>query len=283
FFLIINDFIQLVDRVIKFIMFSFQFNDISVCQTVKLKHDNRFSLSFSEMKRFDQIFFCILFIFRFPDQTDDIIQNGKCLHQTFDDMHPLFCLFKFKLRPFINDFLLMIYIACQNLFQSEQFRRPVADCNHIEVIRDLQVRTLVQVVDDAFDVRIFTDFNRYSQALPVGFIPDFQNTVDFSIRTDFINLFDQICLINFEWQLGHCNQICTHQDDLNIDIRTDYDSAASDFISFLQFILPLNDAIDLKIITFHNFKNHINYDSGFIDDLKCRIDDLTKVMGGNIR
>src|SRR5699024_6387460 len=197
-----------------------------------------------------------------------------------DDMHPLFCLFKFKLRPFINDFLLMIYIACQNLFQSEQFRRPIADCDHIEVIRDLQVRTLVQVVDDAFDVRIFTDFNRYSQALPVGFIPDFQNTVDFSIRTDFINLFDQICLINFEWQLGHCNQFFTAAEIFSFDLRTDDDSAASGFISFFQFILPLNDAAGRKIRTFHNLKQLINFDSGFIDDLQCRIDDLTKVMGG---
>src|SRR5699024_7026620 len=278
FLFIAEYFPQLVDCIFKFIMLRFKFDDIRIRQPVQLEHDDGFRLGFSEIERLHQIVLGIPLVFRFPNHTDHFIQHGQCFHQPFDDVHPLFRFFEFIFRTVADHFLLMSDICFQYFFESKKLRRPVADGHHIEVIGNLEVRLLVEEVDDPLDICILPCFNDHTLAVTVCFIPDFNDAVHFPVCTDFVNLLHKVRLVHFKRQLNDDDMRLAASSCLGPHFTADDDFSLARFIGFPGLGDTLDDAARRDIRSLDDRHQFIDLHSRLIYDFECRINDFLEVM-----
>ena len=189
---VVENCLCLFDLIGKFRKLCPQLCDIRIGQTVKTQCDNCLRLRFIKSEFLHQVLLCVTLVLGLADDRNDLIKNGYSLHQTFNDMTARFHLRQFIAGTASDDFLAEINKRIKQSKQSDLNRALVNNRDVVVVVVDLQIRVLVEVVQDHIGIAVLADIRNDAQTFAVGFITDVKNTVNILAETNLIHLFDKV-------------------------------------------------------------------------------------------
>ena len=282
FFICQNGFI-ICDFSLQFRIFRIDLFFFQTLQSSQLHFQDCLCLHIRQTKAFHQSFFRI--IIACSDNSDDFINVIDGDTQTFQDMGSLFRLIQIKSCSSGHNIFLMLQIFFQSLFQIQDDRFSVNQCQHICTERFLQRCIFIQLVQDNIGIGIFFHFNDDLDIITGGCIVQIADAFHTFVFHQFCDLFDQTQFID------HVRDLCYHDTFsavvfFNLRCGTHNDLAAACSVSRTDAAL----AQDIRACgevgafdVFHQFF-HICFPAIdlVIDHADDTIDDLAQVMGRDI-
>ena len=254
-----------------------QLCDIRRGQTIQTHGDNSLCLRIAESKGLHDAALGIRLVLAGTNQCNDFIQNGYCLDQPLQYMTAVFLLFQIKTASALNHLTAMLDKGIQHRCQTHLNRTLVNDRHNIIIIGNLQIGIFIQIIQNYLSIGILFHIHNDTQTVTVTFIPDIENTLDFFVQTDIIDLFDHIALDDFIWNFRDDNLL---DGLLLLDFRlaADDDAALSGFKGFPDSFDSLNDSSGWKIRTLYVFHQLIQRAVRMLDTIHSCIDRLAQIV-----
>ena len=136
-------------------------------------------LYFRKLETFHQVGYSLVRSLGSADDADYLVDVVRCDNQTFQDVGALFRLTQVIACAADNHFVAMFNEQVNQVFQIQQFRTSVNQCDVIHAKRSLQRCHLKQLVQHHAGVRIAFYIDNDSHTFAVRFIVYVRNTVDF--------------------------------------------------------------------------------------------------------
>ena len=122
------------------------------------------------------------------DDGVEVIQRDL---QPFQDVPARLGLAKLELRPASNDLAAELDEVVENLEQRQHLRTPADDREHDDAERRLQLRVLVEVVEDDLANLTSLQVDDDPKAVTIGFVADVGNALENLLSNEFRDALDQ--------------------------------------------------------------------------------------------
>ena len=199
-------------------------------------------------------------------------------------MRPFARLAQFKLRAPRDDFAAMEQKTIKQLPKVEQTRLVIDQRHHVHTEGILQLRHLVQIVQDDFGDFAALEFNDDAHAGFVRLVAQIGNALDPLLVDQLADFFKQDALVNLVRNL-------VNDDGLTIGAALDVfkmrpgahdDASASGAVAFTHARNAVDDAGCRKVRRRHDLNQFIDADCRIVQDGQASIDDFVKVVRRNI-
>ena len=285
--LVCKNCLQSVDRLQETLIFRFDLSSFQTGQSTQTHVNDCLGLCVGEFKAFHELSLGCLDIFGTADNCDDLVDIVKRDQQTFQNMSPLLRFVEIILCPSGDDFLLMHQVVHQNIPDVHHLRFAVHQRKVDDTERILQLRMLIELVENDVGIGIPADFNADFHSLTARVIAKRCDAVDLFISDEIRDRLDEPCLVDKIGELRHKDLGLSGRLCLDPRDRPHNDLASSRTIGIFDSFPSENNGTCREIGSLYDRHKIIDRRilslDLIIDHADTRADDLPQIVRRHIR
>ena len=217
------------------------------------------------------------------DGRDDGIEMVEGNRQAFQDMGACFSLLEVVARTPRDDIFLMLDIVMKDFLEIQDLRLAVDECEHDDAEAVLQLRVLVELIEDDIGVRVAAQVDDDAHAAAVRLIVEGRDAFNLLVADELGNLLDEACLVDLIRQLRDDDARLAVRQRLNAGIRAHLDDAAARRVRLTDAVLTENQAGRREIRSLDDLHEVLNRRVRMVDEHQRAIDDLAHIVRRDIR
>ncbi len=239
-------------------------------------------LEFGELELLHQTVLRGLHIARRLDELDDRIDVVQSDDESFQDMRALLRLIQLELRASHHHGIAMGNEVLHDLLQREDLRPAVHQRQHDHAKGCLQLRVLVQIVQDHFRIRVTAEVDDDAQTVAVRFVPDVGDVLEFFLVDHVRDLFDQVRLVHLIRNLRDNNALPVVLSGFDGCAGAHHDASASGGVCAFDPFVAVDDAARRKIRRLHELHQALVVQTIVLDQRDAPVDDFSDVVRGDV-
>ena len=247
----LQDRLESLDELDRLAVFVLNLLPLESRQALQPHVQNRLRLDFGQPELLHQARLRRLDILRSPDELHDRIDVVERDDIAFEDMCPFFRLVKLELRPADDDLVPVIDEPPDHFLQREDLRPAVHKRKHDDPEGRLHLRVLVQVVEDHVGVRVAFQVDDDAEPVPVRFVPDVGDILEFLFVDEVGDFLDQVRLVDLVRDLRHDDALAVVLSRFDARLRPHHDAPASGRVCALDAIETVDDPPRREVRRFH--------------------------------
>ena len=252
-------------------------------QTLQTKVEDRLRLLLAELETFHQALTRDVRRAALADRRDDGVEVIERYGQAFEDMSARLGFRQFVLRAPRDDILLVLDVVVQHLFQREHARTAVDEREHDDAEAVLQLRVLVELVQDDVSVRVAAHVDDDAHAAAVGLVVQGRDALDRLVAHELGDLLDETRLVHLIGQLRHDDARAAARRRLDVHARAKLDDAAPRRICLTYALRAEDQSRRREIRPLDDRHKLLNGSIGTVNKHQRAIDDLAHVVWRDVR
>ena len=159
--------LELLDSLQDFLILLFDLLTLQTGQALQTQIQDSLSLFLRELETRHECFTGNISRAALTDGRDDSIQMIQRNRQAFEDMSPCLCLGQLIAGPAGNDVFLMLDVVVQDLLEVQHLRLAINQCQHDDAEAFLQLRMLIQLIQDNMGIGILAEVDDHPHTITV--------------------------------------------------------------------------------------------------------------------
>ena len=172
-------------------------------QTAQAHLEDVICLDLRKPEALDETRACLGVIARRADDGDDLVDVVERDDQTLEDVGTLLGLAQLVARATLDDVDLMIDVVVQHVLEAQDVRHAVDQREVVNAKARLQLRVLVELVEDDLRLLATLEVDDDAHALAVGLVVEAGNLRDGLLLDQIGDLLDELGLVDLVGNLGH--------------------------------------------------------------------------------
>ena len=172
-------------------------------QTAQSHLEDVICLDLRKPEALDETRACLGIIARRTDDGNDLVDVVERDDQTLEDVGTLLGLAQLVARATLNDVDLMVDVVVQHVLKAQDVRHAVDQRKVIDAEARLQLRVLVELVENNLRLLATLEVDDDAHALAVGLVVEAGNLRDGLLLDQIGDLLDELGLVDLVGNLGH--------------------------------------------------------------------------------
>ena len=216
---------------------------------------------------------------RLLDQLDDIVDVGQRNSKAFEDMAALARLFQLEHRAAGDHLAAVRDEALDQVLEVEHLGLVVDQRHHVHAEGVLQLRMLVEVVEDDLGQFVPLQFDHDAHAVLVGLVANVGNALDLLLAHQLGDPLEQGLLVHLVGQLVDDDRLAVALADvLEVGLGAHHHAAAAGAVALAHAGHAVDDARGREVRRRDDLDQLVDGDLGFCQQRKAPVDHLGEVV-----
>ena len=281
--LVREDGLVLLDGLQDFLILLLDLLALEARQALQAKVEDGLSLLLRELEARDQG--CARDVSRaaLADRRDDGIEVVEGNRQALQDVGARLCLLEVVARAPRDDIFLMHDVVVQDFLEVQDFRLAVDERQHDDAEAVLQLRVLVELIEDDVRVRVAAQVDDDAHAAAVRLIVERRDALDLLVAHELRDLLDEARLVDLIRQLRDNDARLAVRQRLDAGVRAHLDDAAARRVRLADAVLTEDQASRREIRSLDDLHEVVDRRIRMVDEHQRAIDDLAHVVRRDVR
>ena len=191
--------------------------------------------------------------------------------------------FELVLRAAGDDVFLVLDVVMKHLLEVQHLRLAVDEREHDDAEAVLELRVLVELVQDDVRVRVAAQVDDDAHAAAVGLVVEARDALDFLVADELRDAFDEARLVDLVRQLRDDDARLAVRKRLDAGVRAHLDDATARRVGALDALGAENEAGRREIRPLDDLHELFDRRVGVVDEHERAVDDLAHVVRRDVR
>ena len=280
--LVLQDGLESADQLHQLIVLGAQFVALESGQLLEAHVEDGPGLDLAQLELLHQAVTGVFRRLAAPDEGNDLIQVVDGNDEPLQDVGPLLRLAQFILGPAHDDIVTVLEVVEDHLPQVQQLRTPLDQGNVVDREAGLELRVLVQLVEDHVRDGVPLEIKHDPHALPVGLVPDLADAVNLLVVDEVSGLANHVGLVDLVGNLLDNDLLLAGAGLLETGLAAHHDPAAAGLVGILHPFHPVDDTAGGEVWSLDVLHQPLHGDVRLVDHRHAAIDHLRQVVGRHV-
>ncbi len=218
-----------------------------------------------------------------PDDADDLVDVVERDDQSLEDVGPLLGLAQLVARATHDDVLLVLDVVEEHLLEGEGPRHVVDQREHVDAEAGLELRVLVELVENDLGDRVVLQLDDDSHTLAVRLVSQVRDLSELLLTHEIRDLHDQLRLVHLVRDLADDDSRSACRGLLDMGLSANRERPAPGLVCVLDTFAAHDLRSGREVRSGENGHEFVDRAVGVIYEHDNGVDDLAEVVRGDVR